>query len=299
MRVSGSHASRSSTAARGAKLKIAINPQDDGDNPATAHETLCGARARSGSTCERLPEPGRRRCRLHGGAKGSGAPSGTRNGRYADGHHTKEAKAERRLVQQILSGSGEGHMTTNDNATPASESRERRLPVSAQVYRSGGAGEFSVRAPAGQTKKEWTVRLRKALGSQSKTFVDACLHRLITACCLPRQLLPTSTSVSAALALIESLEPRNEIEAVLAVQIACLHAASGNLLSRLAWATQDRPTMSAANATAKIERALHSAINIFYRVKHGNTQVIRIERLEIQSGAQAVVGMIGNGRPMG
>ena len=189
-------------------------------------------------------------------------------------------------------------MNTNHNATALSESRKSRRPVSAQVYRSGDAGEFGVRAPAGQTKKEWTVRLRKALGSQSKTFVDACLHRLITACCLPRQLLPTSTSVSAALALIESLEPRNEIEAVLAVQIACLHAASGNLLSRLAWATQDRPTMSAANATAKIERALHSAINTFYRVKHGNTQVIRIERLEIQSGAQAVVGMIGNGRPM-
>ena len=50
--------------------------------------------------------------------------------------------------------------------------------------------------------------------------------------------------------------------------------------------------MAAANATAKVERALHSAIGALYRLKHGNTQVIRIERLEIQGGAQAVVGAV-------
>ena len=47
---------------------------------------------------------------------------------------------------------------------------------------------------------------------------------------------------------------------------------------------------AAANAVAKLERALHSAIRTYMLLKHGNTQVIRIERLEIQGGAQAVVG---------
>jgi len=35
---------------------------------------VCGARQRNGSPCESLPVPGKRRCRLHGGAPGSGAP---------------------------------------------------------------------------------------------------------------------------------------------------------------------------------------------------------------------------------
>ena len=52
------------------------------------------------------------------------------------------------------------------------------------------------------------MRLRCALGSHSKCFVDASLQRLMAACCLPRQAIPTSVSVSAALAIIESLEPR-------------------------------------------------------------------------------------------
>src|SRR5262245_42039943 len=109
---------------------------------------------------------------------------------------------------------------------------------------------------------------------------------------MPRHAIPTSTAVSAALALIESMEPQNEIEAALAVDVACLHAVCGNLLGRLAWAPTDRPLVFAANATAKLERTLHSAIRTFFRLKHGNTQVIRVEKLEVQPGGQAMVGQL-------
>ena len=42
------------------------------------------------------------RCRLHGGAAGSGAPSGPRNGNYRHGNCTKAAMAERRLLRELL-----------------------------------------------------------------------------------------------------------------------------------------------------------------------------------------------------
>jgi hypothetical protein len=260
-----------------------------------ADPIFCGALTKKGALCSLRPEMGRRRCRIHGGAAGSGAPSGSDNGRYVDGNFTKEAKAERRLVQQILAGRAEADMATkatiitNDAVSPSSEKPRR---VSAQVYQSGWAGEYSAKAPAGQTEEEWMMKLRDVLGSRSKPFIEACLKRLTTACCLPRQTLPSSIGVSAALALIESLEPKNEIEAALAVEIACLHAACGYLLGRLTWSMQERPTIAAANATAKLERALHSAIKAYFRLKHGNTQVIRIEKIEIQQGAQALVGPI-------
>jgi glucans biosynthesis protein len=50
---------------------------------------------------------GKGRCRLHGGALGSGAPSGPRNGNYRNGRHTKEAIAERRFVRALLRQSRE------------------------------------------------------------------------------------------------------------------------------------------------------------------------------------------------
>lgn len=39
----------------------------------------CGARLRDGSLCARPPVEGRRRCRSHGCAPGTGAPNGNRN----------------------------------------------------------------------------------------------------------------------------------------------------------------------------------------------------------------------------
>ena len=39
----------------------------------------CGAKTRSGSPCRSPAVAGKRRCRMHGGAKGSGATKGNRN----------------------------------------------------------------------------------------------------------------------------------------------------------------------------------------------------------------------------
>ena len=44
---------------------------------------------------------GRVRCRLHGG-KSTGAPRGLANGNYVDGHWTREAVEERRLIKSVL-----------------------------------------------------------------------------------------------------------------------------------------------------------------------------------------------------
>jgi hypothetical protein len=42
------------------------------------------------------------RCRLHGGASGSGGPPGKRNGQYRHGERTKTAIAERRKLSALL-----------------------------------------------------------------------------------------------------------------------------------------------------------------------------------------------------
>ena len=48
-----------------------------------------GARTRSGKPC-RSPATKKGRCRLHGGARGSGAPPGQRNGQYRHGERPRE-----------------------------------------------------------------------------------------------------------------------------------------------------------------------------------------------------------------
>src|SRR5690349_17574607 len=53
----------------------------------------CGARTRTGSTCRSPIVNGNKRCRMHSGAPGSGAPKGERNGNWKHGGATVNPSA--------------------------------------------------------------------------------------------------------------------------------------------------------------------------------------------------------------
>lgn len=57
----------------------------------------CGAKTRSGLPCKSPAVHGKNRCRMHGGAKGSGAPVGNQNA-LKHGFYTKES---RNLIKDI------------------------------------------------------------------------------------------------------------------------------------------------------------------------------------------------------
>ena len=67
-------------------------------NTGPMHESLrCGAKTRRGTPCQSPAVRGKKRCRMHGGAKGSGAPLGNKNA-LKHGFYTKEAIAERKKM---------------------------------------------------------------------------------------------------------------------------------------------------------------------------------------------------------
>src|SRR4051794_5372165 len=187
-----------------------------------ADQRLCGARTRAGGLCRRPKLAGRSRCRLHGGAPGSGAPAGERNGRYTEGEHTREAKAERRWVRRIVAVA-EGKTTDMNNvAVPATQGAlipappgRRARPVRAKVRQVEGSIR-RVAQPIHLAPAEWASALREALGTTSDHFVEASLRRLIEASALPNEAVSTTNSLSAALALIQGLGPENEAQAALA-----------------------------------------------------------------------------------
>lgn len=67
----------------------------------------CGAKTRSGEACRSPAVQGKTRCRMHGGASGSGAPVGNRNA-LKHGRYTREAIAERRLFNDLMREMREG-----------------------------------------------------------------------------------------------------------------------------------------------------------------------------------------------
>ena len=61
----------------------------------------CGAKTRSGKHCRSPAAAGKKRCRMHGGAPGSGAPRGNTNA-LKQGLYTREAIEARRQLRALL-----------------------------------------------------------------------------------------------------------------------------------------------------------------------------------------------------
>ena len=78
--------------------RVGEHPRKTGPMMASAR---CGAKTRTGAPCRAPAVQGKARCRMHGGAKGSGAPPGNRNA-FKHGLYTREAIAERRELNQML-----------------------------------------------------------------------------------------------------------------------------------------------------------------------------------------------------
>ena len=79
--------------------------KDDGRSSANTGPMLsslrCGAKTRSGKPCGSPAVSGGKRCRMHGGAPGSGAPRGNQNA-LKHGLYTRGAIEERRQLRALM-----------------------------------------------------------------------------------------------------------------------------------------------------------------------------------------------------
>ncbi len=69
--------------------------------PAMHLSPRCGARARAGTHCRAPAVRAKRRCRLHGGAEGSGAQPGNKNA-FKHGFYSAQTEAERRRLRALM-----------------------------------------------------------------------------------------------------------------------------------------------------------------------------------------------------
>ena len=61
----------------------------------------CGARTRQGTPCRAPAVSGQKRCRMHGGARGSGAPKNNKNA-LKHGAYTRSSQQQRAAVRALL-----------------------------------------------------------------------------------------------------------------------------------------------------------------------------------------------------
>ena len=61
----------------------------------------CGAKTRRGTPCQAPAVSGKMRCRMHGGAKGSGAPKGNQNA-LKHGLYTRESLVLNKHIRDLM-----------------------------------------------------------------------------------------------------------------------------------------------------------------------------------------------------
>jgi hypothetical protein len=84
-------------------MKNEINPMQREKYP-FLNSPRCGAKTRKSTTCQAPAVLGKKRCRIHGGSKGSGAQLRNTNA-LKHGRTTGEVKHLRKIVREVLASS--------------------------------------------------------------------------------------------------------------------------------------------------------------------------------------------------
>jgi hypothetical protein len=135
--------------------------------------------------------------------------------------------------------------------------------------------------------------LMEALGTASPEFVTPFLNQITNAASKGQE--PDEAAINFMLAVINGIEPRDEIEAMLAAQMAAVHIATMRLARSLAQVETIPQQDSAARAFNKLMRTFTTQMEALKRYRTGGQQKVVVEHVHVHSGGQAIVGAVEAG----
>jgi hypothetical protein len=122
--------------------------------------------------------------------------------------------------------------------------------------------------------------LMEALGTTEPDFVDGLLGQLANVGTQGRVI--DERGVNFMLAMVKGVEPKDQVEAMLAAQMAAVHMSTMTFARRLAHVENIPQQDSAERAFNKLARS-------------GGEQTVRVEHVTVNDGGQAIVGNVSHG----
>lgn len=131
------------------------------------------------------------------------------------------------------------------------------------------------------------------LGTADSRFYEGVMEQVAA---LGRQGTPVSeTSSNFVLSVVAGVQPQDEIEAMLAIQMGAIHQATMMMARRLNQVETIPQQDAAERALNKLARTFKSQVETLKRYRSKADQTVRVERVEVQEGGQAIVGNVHNG----
>lgn len=97
------------------------------------------------------------------------------------------------------------------------------------------------------------------------------------------------------LSVVRAVQPRDELEAMLGAQMGAIHAATMMIARRLNHVETIPQQDAAERAFNKLARTYAVQMEALKSYRCKGTQVVRVERVTVESGGQAVVGNVTRG----
>jgi hypothetical protein len=182
----------------------------------------------------------------------------------------------------IPSKSGDPPSDNTKDLQSATASRPRLRSVSAEngtLTLEGGEAEHAM--------------IAQAFGGDCGDFQGYCLRQLINI--LPeKEETDFTLATNAALAMLSAIDPHDEFEASIAIQIVCAHHAAVTMTRRCLRTDRVDFLNTYGNMANKFSRTHAALVEALNRHRRGGKQIV--EHVHVNNGGQAVIaGIVNNG----
>jgi hypothetical protein len=138
------------------------------------------------------------------------------------------------------------------------------------------------------------ILLAEALGTTDPDFVIGLVGQLADASSKGGK-IPES-DLNFMLSVIKDIKPRDQLEAMLAAQMAGVHIASMNFLRHLAGSEFLEHRDSADRTLNKLMRTFVTQLEALKRYRTGSEQNVTVQQVNVSEGGQAIVGNVTQGQ---
>ena len=178
-------------------------------------------------------------------------------------------------------------------AVEAMLARKKELPVAPHVkvsHKEGGVLELAFEHKDLKTAE---TLLMGATGTVYESFFDGLLRQLGNAAMQDGKV--SEGDLNFMLAVIKGIEPQDQVESMLAAQMAAVHMATMTFARRLNHVENIAQQDSAERAFNKLARTFVAQVEALKRYRTGGEQKVTVEHVHVHRGGQAIVGNVSHG----
>jgi hypothetical protein len=216
------------------------------------------------------------------------------NRKHISGLHAARAAdefARREPVKWVSSAQEEGKQVVALTPAPAIGAKKRPP----RLRKASSRDDAIVSPTIGH--EEHRAALRQVFGETlSDEFVDLMLTKLVLVLRPGRLQVLDEATLNAAIALIASVQPRSELEAVIAVQIAATAFAGLEFLQSGQRHLEEPYIRIDGGCATRLLRLKLELIQALDKHRRDNKQTVRVEHVHIDAGAQAVLGIVNSSK---